>query len=241
MFDLSQQPPILFLDFDGTISERDAIDVLLDAFADPRWLDIEADWQAGRIGSRECLQAQMALVSATREEVNNLLDSIKVDRGFAALVKTCASHRVPVHIVSDGFDYCIERVLSSAGSRVARALDHVGIFSSRLMHEGERWHVEFPFFSEPCVHGCATCKPAVMRQLNQTGARAIFVGDGLSDRYAAESADMVFAKGKLADYCRQSNLSYVLYEDLGRVAVYLESLLSSETLEAVAAADPLEA
>src|SRR5205085_9303692 len=102
MPDAARQPPILFLDFDGTISECDAIDALLEAFADPQWLAIEAAWQAGRIGSRECLRAQMALVRASREEVNALIDSIKVDRGFATLLETCARHRVPVHIVSDG-------------------------------------------------------------------------------------------------------------------------------------------
>ncbi len=237
----SQQSPILFLDFDGTISERDAIDVLLEAFADPQWLDIEEDWQVGRIGSRECLRAQMALVRATRAEVNTLLDSIKVDRGFGELLETCASHRVPVHIVSDGFDSCIERILTGAGPRVARALDYVRVFSSHLVSAGGGWQVEFPFFSEPCAHGCATCKPAVMRFLNPTGARAIFVGDGLSDRYAAQTADLVFAKGKLADYCRQANLSYVLYEDLDRVAIYLDSLLRAAAFEADAAAEALEA
>ncbi|PYS76594.1 MAG: phosphatase, partial [Acidobacteria bacterium] len=45
--------PILFLDFDGTISERDAIDAMLEAFAAPEWLAVEEEWQAGRIGSRE--------------------------------------------------------------------------------------------------------------------------------------------------------------------------------------------
>jgi len=239
MLNRSRRPPILFLDFDGTISERDAIDVLLEAFADPRWLDIEADWQAGRIGSRECLREQMALVSATREDIDALLDSIKVDRGFGELLDTCAHYRIPVHIVSDGFDYCIRRLLSRAGPSVVR--HHVEICASQLKFAGERLHVEFPFFPGPCSHGCATCKPEVMRSFNRTGARAIFVGDGLSDRYAAAAADLVFAKGKLARYCLEKDLPYVLYEDLGRVAVYLESLLSSETFDIDATAQALEA
>ena len=58
MPDASHNTPILFLDFDGTISERDAIDALLEAFADSRWLVIEEEWKAGRIGSRECLREQ---------------------------------------------------------------------------------------------------------------------------------------------------------------------------------------
>lgn len=241
MPDATRQPPILFLDFDGTISERDAVDALLEAFADPEWLAVEAEWQAGRIGSRECLSAQMALVSATPKEVNALLDSIKVDRGFAALLETCAGLRVPAHIISDGLDYCIRRILSHVGPRVARRLAHVQIHSSRLKFDGGRWRVECSDFAGACPHGCATCKPVVMRRLNPAGARAIFVGDGLSDRYAAESADLVFAKGRLADYCRARNIAHVFYEDLGKVAAYIEAWLRADARAADEAAEPVGA
>jgi len=44
---------IVFLDFDGTITQRDATDVILEAYADPGWLRIEEEWKAGRIGSRD--------------------------------------------------------------------------------------------------------------------------------------------------------------------------------------------
>jgi len=44
------EKPVLFLDFDGTITRRDAVDAILEKFADPRWLAIEEDWKSGRIG-----------------------------------------------------------------------------------------------------------------------------------------------------------------------------------------------
>jgi 2-hydroxy-3-keto-5-methylthiopentenyl-1-phosphate phosphatase len=241
MPEASQHKPILFLDFDGTISERDAIDAILEEFADPQWLAVEEEWKSGRIGSRECLRTQMALVRATREEINTLLDTIKVDRGLTTLLETCARHRVPVHVVSDGFDYCIHRILAGAGPRVEHALHGVSVFSSRLKFEGACWRVEFPYFAETCAHGCATCKPAVMRRLNRVGATSIFVGDGLSDRYAAESADLVFAKKRLAAYCRERSIAHVAYDELGKVAAYLESLLCADALRAGEAAEPVEA
>lgn len=241
MTEASQHKPVLFLDFDGTISERDAIDAILEEFAEPQWLAVEDEWKAGRIGSRECLRRQMALVHATREEVNALLDTMKVDRGFISLLKTCARHRVPVNIISDGFDYCIRRIIASAGPSVEHALRNVGIFSSHLKFEGGGWRVEFPYFAETCTHGCATCKPAVMRHLNRAGASSIFVGDGLSDRYAAESADFVFAKKKLAAYCREKSIAYVAYSELNKVAAYLESLLCGGTLDAGEVREPVEA
>jgi 2,3-diketo-5-methylthio-1-phosphopentane phosphatase len=241
MSDTSHKKPILFLDFDGTVSERDAIDAVLEAFADSSWLAVEEEWKAGRMGSRECLRAQMALVRASPREVNAVLDTIKVDRGFEALLKTCSRHRVPVHIVSDGFDYCIRRILARSGHRVTEALSDVRVFSSQLKPEGESWRVEFPFFTETCEHGCATCKPAVIRRLNRGGAPTIFVGDGLSDRYAAESADFIFAKKRLADFCRERGIAHVAYEDLCKVAAYLESLLRADAVGAGEMAEPIEA
>lgn len=57
----------VFVDFDGTISLEDTTDVILERFADPEWRTVEAEWLAGRIGSRECLARQIDLVRASRE------------------------------------------------------------------------------------------------------------------------------------------------------------------------------
>lgn len=237
MANISQRAPLLFLDFDGTISERDAIDAMLEAFADPRWLAIEEQWKAGRIGSRQCLRAQISLVRAAPRDVNAMLDSIKVDEGFGVLLETCAKARVPVQVVSDGFDYCIRRILSNANQQVARLISGVPIFSSHLKPSGERWRAEFPYFAESCAHGCATCKPEVMQQLGGSQSFHIFVGDGLSDRYAALSADLVFAKKGLAKFCREQSIAYLPYESLREVAAYLDAWLGAEAdLKAEAAA-----
>lgn len=217
---------ILFLDFDGTISRRDAVDAILEAYADPRWLTIEEDWRAGRTGSRDCLKAQMALVHATHRQLDDLLDEIEVDQDFARLLETCAAQNMPAHIISDGFDYCIHRILSRAGRSLESLMRDVRVCASHLEPEGRLWRIEFPFFHQTCAHGCATCKPAVMRLLNATNAPAIFVGDGLSDRYAVESADLVFAKDRLAAYCRERSIEHTPFNDLGEVVAHLERLLA---------------
>ena len=224
-----QQTPkaILFLDFDGTISTSDAVDVILEAYADPRWLVFEEEWRAGRLGSRDCLRAQMALVRAKRDELNTLLDQIAVDEGLSPLLEVCTTQDVPVHIVSDGFDYCIRRILSRAGDSLQSLLQGVRVAASRLESRGHLWRTDFPFFHQTCAHGCATCKPAVMRLLNRTNAPALFVGDGLSDRYAVESATLVFAKNGLARYCREQSIEHVSYNNLEDVALYLDRWLAA--------------
>jgi 2-hydroxy-3-keto-5-methylthiopentenyl-1-phosphate phosphatase len=220
-----QQKPILFLDFDGTISRRDAVDAILETYADPKWLTFEAEWRAGRIGSRDCLRAQMALVRASRKQMDALLDEIGIDEDLVPLLEMCAMQDIPAHIISDGFDYCIRRILSGASKRVAALLRGGRVCAGHLESRGHLWRTEFSFFHQTCGHGCATCKPAVMRLLNQTNAPAIFVGDGLSDRYAVESADLVFAKDGLAAFCTDHSIEHIPYQNLGDVAAHLDRWL----------------
>jgi len=223
----SQRPrAVLFLDFDGTITRRDVVDVILKTYADPRWLLYEAAWRAGRMGSRDCLHAQMSLVRVTRQQLDSLLDSIVVDEGLVDLFEVCSVWEIPVHIISDGFDYCLNRILGRAlnGHRSLISSVH----ASHLEVGTRPLRMQFPYFHESCRHGCATCKPEVMRLLNPTNAPAIFVGDGLSDRYAVESADLVFAKKELARYCRANSIAHTEYYDLVDVATHLQSLMNSK-------------
>ena len=80
-----------------------------------------------------------------------------------------------------------------------------------------------------------------MRLLNKTNAPAIFVGDGLSDRYAVESADLVFAKDGLASYCTEQSIEHTPYQNLGDVAAHIDRWLAGrvflreETLDRVSA------
>ncbi len=231
---IERQTPkaILFLDFDGTITQRDAVDAILEVYADPKWLGLEAEWRAGRMGSRDCLQAQMALVRATRHQLDSLLDEIEIDEGLISLLELCSTHNIPTHIISDGFDYCIRRILLRSNKRVHALLRGARICASRLEARGNLWRTGFPFFHQTCAHGCATCKPAVMRLLNPANAPAIFIGDGLSDQYAVESADLVFAKSGLAAYCNENSLKHVCYDTLADVAQHLDRWLVARVFTA---------
>lgn len=225
----TEQRPIVFLDFDGTISSCDVVDAVLQRFADPEWLRVEHEWAAGRLGSRECLRQQMALVRASGSKIETLLDDVQVDLGFVPLLETCNRHRLAVHIVSDGFDYFIRRILARLSPQAQQLLGGVRVCASHLEPlAGGRWRTAFPFFRTPCAHGCATCKPAVMRALNPSGAPALFVGDGLSDRYASVDAAVVFAKDKLARFCSEHGIAYVHYESLADVGAFIDETIRRE-------------
>jgi 2,3-diketo-5-methylthio-1-phosphopentane phosphatase len=223
----SPLPPRVFLDFDGTITRRDAIDAILEAFADPSWKTIESAWASGQIGSRECLSAQMALVRATPAALDALLDDIALDPGLLTLLDQCAAASAPVAILSDGFDYCIKRILSRPSLKLGARLTGVPIVSSHLAWRDGRWLTSFEDDAS-CRHGCATCKPGAMARMNADGRPTLFVGDGLSDRFAAAVADVVMAKDGLADHCRARAIPFVRYDHLDEVAGWLADQRGAE-------------
>lgn len=67
-----------------------------------------------------------------------------------------------------------------------------------------------------------------MKSLNAHNAPTIFVGDGLSDRYAARAANLVFAKKGLADYCATEKIQFAAYENLAEVSEKISELVSEK-------------
>jgi 2-hydroxy-3-keto-5-methylthiopentenyl-1-phosphate phosphatase len=203
--------PIVFSDFDGTITQIDVTDRILSELAHPSWEEVEQEWARGMIGSRECLARQMALVDAPAGVLDTLIDSIPLDPHFAAFRQFLRKRRVPFYVVSDGFDYVIRRVLERSGvNGTLRNGSH--LFSSSLRIEGNRLVTSFPHSPEPCEHGCATCKAAIIRRLSHEHRPIIFIGDGLSDRFAIELSDVVFAKRQLLAYCREREIACTPFE-----------------------------
>lgn len=216
--------PRLFIDFDGTISEVDVIDAILAQFADERWLEAEYEWTEGRIGSRECLSRQFSYLNVVPEELTEYIDTLAIDPGFLSILHLCRRSSTNIHVISDGFVGYIDRILErDIKDPYDRGLIRVSANSMRYEGDG-KWATSYPFYDRVCADGCATCKPAVMKTNCPSEASAIFIGDGMSDRFAAEAADFVFAKSKLAGVCTARSIAHLPYRRLDDVATQLAPL-----------------
>jgi 2,3-diketo-5-methylthio-1-phosphopentane phosphatase len=215
---------IVFTDFDGTITQRDVTDEMLAQLAHPSWQEVEQAWTRGAIGSRECLERQIALMDASAEELHAVIDAVPVDPCFLAFYRFTRKRGIPLYVLSEGFDYVIMRILKRAGvNGPVRNGSHM--FSSALRLEGRRLIPSFPHSAEPCEHGCATCKAALIRRLGKGKHPLIFVGDGLSDRFAVDAADVVFAKRQLLAYCREHGKACTPFDSFADVEQALAALL----------------
>ena len=223
--DTRHPTPVVFSDFDGTITQLDVTDVILERFAGAAWRAIEEEWVQGRIGSRECLRRQMALVRASVQDLDALIDSIPVDPGFEDFYAWTEQAGVPFYVVSDGFDYVIRRLLRSCGVN-GELLNGSHLFSSSMRLEGGSLRVDFPHWPAGCEHGCATCKPEVIRRVRGSQFPVVFIGDGLSDRFSVAEADLVFARDKLLDYCARNDLECRPFSDFSDIRRDLELLIA---------------
>ena len=216
--------PIVFTDFDGTITQRDVTDEILAQLAHPSWRDVEQEWTRGLIGSRECLERQIALVDTSAEDLNALIDAVPIDPAFSTFYRFAHQRGIPLYVLSEGFDYVIARVLKLAGME-GPLRNGMQVFSSALRLEGHRLIPSFPHSSPPCEHGCGTCKAALLRRLGGGKHPIIFVGDGLSDRFAVDQADVVFAKRQLLAYCQEHGKAYRPFDTFADVEQAVAAML----------------
>lgn len=193
----------VFCDFDGTIAQVDVTDLVLERFADPAWRDVEADWTRGKIDSATCMAQQVALLRAPLAEINACLDEVEIDPGFPDFVAWARANHVPLKVVSDGIDHCIERVLGRHG------FGDIPVFANRLSVTPDGYSLSHPWRGDACRVGSGVCKCAVN---GAGGDTIVFVGDGRSDRCAAPAADILFAKSGLADYCRRLGTPFIAYD-----------------------------
>ena len=209
-----------FIDFDGTITKKDVVDLILEHFASSDWRKVEQEWVDGKIGSRECLRRQIALVKVTREQLKKLDDHIEVDPAFFPFLKSAQNLGVPVTIVSDGFRIMIEQILRHASKNADQRWELMPVFSNQLEWRGSKVEARFPD-GPVCEHGCANCKPRVIASRRLPGKQVIFVGDGHSDRFAAQAADLTFAKNKLLKFCEEKNLTHKKYSNFKEIEEWM--------------------
>lgn len=209
-FDLARTS--VFIDFDGTISVADTGEYLLSRLAPPQWRRFDDLYDAGTIGSRECIVAQFALLPRDEPLLRATAAQIPLDAGYEELLAMLRAAGSEVTIVSDGF-----------GFHIADRCPGVTIVTNH--GDPSTGTLTFPHQDPGCTGcgKCGTCKKVPIDEARARGRITVAVGDGTSDRYAAERADLVFAKQSLARWCDEHAIEYEPYTTLADVAASLRA------------------
>ncbi len=212
----------IFCDFDGTITQLDTTDVVLETFASSAYRKWEVLWEEGRITGRECMERQTRLIHASPETLKLVCKHLVIDRGIYELENACLKGGASLTIVSDGIDLLMDAVLEPHG------LAHIPHYSNALSWDGDgRPFLRFPFRDANCRGGCGVCKCKLLDDARQETC-TVYIGDGLSDSCVVHRADRIFAKDRLREYCMANGLSHEPFANLSEVARVLFGGMSAE-------------
>lgn len=208
-------PYAFLVDFDGTACLHDASNCLLDRFSDADWEAMEAEIAAGGRGLREMMQREAGMLSGDLAEmVAHNLAHCPMDPTFAPFVRWAEDAGHTVAIVSDGFGFNIPPLLDAVG------VGHLPVISNALVPDADRFRLDHPSRNPSC-DGCGTCKMAAVESGRADGRIAVFIGNGISDRWGAMHADVAFAKQWLAEICASDGTPYRRWEDFDDIRASL--------------------
>jgi 2-hydroxy-3-keto-5-methylthiopentenyl-1-phosphate phosphatase len=219
--------PVSFLiDYDGTISRSDVGDELLAIYGPDAALlaAMDADYDAGRIGSRELMLWDMDVLPQDAVLLRSAAEEVPQDAAFPSFVATVQGYGAALEVVSDGFGFYVESNLA----QLSRGLSSLPIATSENTLTGRRG-ITFPY-GHPACFVCGTCKRERVRTHQAGGRVVVFVGDGTSDRYAAHHADIVFAKRSLARWCEEAGWPYRPWDTFAEIEAWARSAFASGEL-----------
>jgi 2-hydroxy-3-keto-5-methylthiopentenyl-1-phosphate phosphatase len=196
----------LILDWDGTVTVDDTLILALREFGNWQvYLEAAAALARGEITLHEEIRRDAESIRTPIEEVVAwLVEHLELRPGFHELAET---HR-PV-IVSSNFRQLIEPILAREGVELeVRAND--------VEWEPRGWRATFRN-GEVCGTCGEPCKRADVTSADANGG-VVYVGDGYSDRCAAQAADRIFARDGLARYLDEQRVAYMPFDDLHDVA-----------------------
>ncbi len=199
---------LIACDFDGTITQRDTLRLIVAQYGSVEvWEEIEPRLRRGEVSLEQAMELEFAAVQATPQDVREFVrESAPLRAGFAELVEWAGDRGHRVVVLSSGFRTVIDSVLHEAGLGDLPVESHDAVFhpSGTTIRWSER--------GEPCGHCGRRCKRHDLGRHHDQEV-VVYVGDGVSDRCAAQAADVIFARDDLARYLDEERVGFRAFED----------------------------
>jgi 2-hydroxy-3-keto-5-methylthiopentenyl-1-phosphate phosphatase len=201
----------LVVDFDGTVTKDDLLDSVAQRFGDREvYRELDEGLDEGRVALRDVIIGEYEPVTAPLAEVLEwAFENIHIRAGFREFVEHAKEDGFRVVIVSSGFHELIEPFLEREGVEVE-------LYANRVDPNRHGWIVDWRY-DETCENCGESCKRSIVQEF-AGGGELVYIGDGYSDRCAAEASDRVFATRALARYLSERGVAYEPFDDFHDVA-----------------------
>jgi len=214
------RPLAIFCDFDGTFSIQDVGSTLAKSHRAKERPAVQERFSRREITAWESNMELLHGLALPESELDAFLRTVQLDPEARRLLAWCDDRGIRFRILSDGFDYNLERLKQI----------HEVEFSytaNRLRYEAGRWQISPGAPDASCSCGTGVCKRAEIEAYRTKHPEAVIVhvGNGqVSDLCGAIAANLAFAKDTLAPALFARGEEYEPFQDLGDVIRILEDL-----------------
>lgn len=215
----------IFCDFDGTFLVQDVGSTLVKRYAANLRPALWSRWERGEITA---WFYNMQIINGLRipsSDLEEFLHSVEFDTGAEALLEWCAARKVPFRILSDGFDWNLDRLQEIHGIRFDYDANH-------LWFENGEFRISAGHENPACSCGTGTCKRGRIEAYRREhrDVTIVHIGNGrVSDLCGAEAADLVFAKDSLATELTDRGIPFERFHTLNDVVARLEQLFGDQS------------
>lgn len=216
----------IFMDFDGTISQMDIGEAIFRKFGDEKIVNkIIEDLLNDKLSSKQSwIELCNSVSSISKDELDNFLDTMLIESTFDSYKDFCIAQNFELYVLSDGFDYYIDRVLKN------NKVDDLIVYSNHLEIIDSKLQPSFPHYDESCFSS-ANCKRNHIINHSSDDDYTVFIGDGNSDKDTVEYCDFIFAKDDLLKYCEKERITFFPFKNFDDVIKKLNELKEKKRLK----------
>lgn len=212
----------IFCDFDGTYSVQDVGSSIARKYLGERRLELWDRYESGEFGPWGYNMELFTGFALPPGMLHAFLETIELDPGARALQAWCEAQSATFCILSDGFDYNLDRLQALHAVKFDYVANH-------LEYENDAWKIAPGHLNPDCECGTGICKRSIIeaRRRARPGSFCVHIGNGrVSDLCGGEAADLVFAKDTLAPALAERGVAFEPFETLHDVVSVLEELVA---------------
>ncbi|MFD1885013.1 2-hydroxy-3-keto-5-methylthiopentenyl-1-phosphate phosphatase [Paenibacillus wenxiniae] len=206
---MNMKQPVIFCDFDGTITNSDNIVAIMKHFSPAGYETILNEVFHQQRSIRDGVGAMFALMPSSQKQeiIDFVMQHAGIRAGFADFLAFVRQQEIPYYVTSGGIDFFLKPLLEPFG------IPDEHIFCNGADFSGEHIEILWPHpCDEHCSNDCGMCKTTVMREFPPERYERILIGDSVTDFEGAKIADLVYSRSTLTEKCRELGVPHVPFE-----------------------------
>ena len=207
--DMKNLKYIIFSDFDGTISRKDTLDIIVDDIIGKEYrIMMDEKVYRGEITNNDWLSIIFSKIKISFPDaidlIKNKTNNEPIDKYFELFYDKCCKKNVPIYIISSGYKSIICELL--------KFIDNQLIYSNdAYIDKNNNWNLIFNPLN----------KLEIINKLRREDYKTIYFGDGISDLCVVGHVDILYAKknSTLEKYCKENNFDYIGFNDFSEINI----------------------